>query len=74
LQNRAGTICASTGCPVFSSALATILSSRAFRVALIHSPRTVFFRAIAIFSIESHRSPKLPTAASQSGKALKRPA
>jgi hypothetical protein len=53
LQNRAGIICASTGCEVEASALATILSSRTFRVALIHNPRTVFFRAIAIMFIET---------------------
>jgi len=54
LQNRAGTICTSTGCPVCSSALATILSSRTFRVTATHRPCNVFFCEIAISFIESH--------------------
>jgi hypothetical protein len=41
LQNRAGTICARTGCDVDASAFATIAYSRALRVAAIHFPRAV---------------------------------
>jgi hypothetical protein len=53
LQKRAGTIWTSTGCPVCSSALATILNSRSFRVAAFQRPRKVDLRGIAISSIES---------------------
>jgi hypothetical protein len=60
LQKRAGTICASTGCDVEASALATIAYSRTFREAAIARPRTVFFRGTAIFTIEPHCRRRLP--------------
>jgi hypothetical protein len=60
LQNRAGIICASTGCAVSASARATIAYSRTFRRAAITRPRTVDLLEIAISSIESHRGSEPP--------------
>jgi hypothetical protein len=41
---------------VCATARTTIAYSRAFRCALIHNPRAVFFLGTAISSIESHRN------------------
>jgi hypothetical protein len=56
LQKRLGTICASTGCPVVASALATILYSRIFRPAVLSRPRRVDLRGMAIDSIETYEA------------------